>query len=316
MIRRIPVILDGDPGHDDAIAWVLASASPLLDIRAVTSVCGNQTIEKTTYNAGRIMALIGLDVPLAMGRSKPLVADAIVAPTVHGSSGLDGPALPEPKRRPADKDACVLMAEVLEESEEPVVLIPTGPLTNVAALLLLYPALKPKIRAIYLMGGGIRSGNWTPAAEFNILVDPEAADIVFKSGLPITMAGLDVTERALVFPEDFERIRAVGNPVAKVVAEWLDFFYEFHRNIGYSGAPVHDAVAVAALIRPEIMTMRNMYVAIETTGDYCRGMTVGDPLGILRQPANARVILDIDREAFVDLLVEAAEHYKKGGERA
>ncbi len=311
MKNKIPVILDGDPGHDDAIAWVLANASPLLEIKAVTSVCGNQTIQKTTYNAGRIMTLVGLDVPLAMGRVKPLVADAIIAPTVHGNSGLDGPALPEPKNKPVEIDACTLMAQVLEESDEPVVLIPTGPLTNVATLLLLYPQLKPKIRHIYMMGGGIDFGNWTPAAEFNILVDPEAADVVFTSGIPITMAGLDVTEKALVFPEDFERIRAVGNPVAKVVAEWLDFFYGFHRSIGYAGAPVHDAVAVAALIKPEMMTMVEMYVEIETTGDYCRGATVGDKLGVLGKPANARVIMGIDRQKFVDLLVEAAEHYGK-----
>ncbi len=310
-IKKIPVILDGDPGHDDAIAWVLATASPLLDIKAVTSVCGNQTIQKTTYNAGRIMTLVGLNVPLAMGRVKPLVADAIIAPTVHGNSGLDGPALPEPANKPVDIDACTMMAQVLEASNEPVVLIPTGPLTNVATLLLLYPHLKNKIRHIYLMGGGIDFGNWTPAAEFNILVDPEAADVVFRSGVPITMAGLDVTEKALVFPEDFERIRAVGNPVAKVVAEWLDFFYGFHRSIGYPGAPVHDAVAVAALIKPEIMTMVDMYVEIELTGDYCRGTTVGDKLGVLGKPANVRVIMGIDRLKFVDLLVEAAQHYGK-----
>jgi len=310
-VKKIPVILDGDPGHDDAIAWVLATASPLLDIKAVTSVCGNQTIQKTTYNAGRIMTLVGLNVPLAMGRVKPLVADAIIAPTVHGNSGLDGPALPEPANKPLDIDACTMMAQVLEASEEPVVLIPTGPLTNVATLLLLYPHLKNKIRHIYLMGGGIDFGNWTPAAEFNILVDPEAADVVFRSGVPITMAGLDVTEQALVFPEDFERIRAVGNPVAKVVAEWLDFFYGFHRSIGYPGAPVHDAVAVAALIKPEIMTMVDMYVEIELTGDYCRGTTVGDKLGVLGKPANAHVIMGIDRLKFVDLLVEAAQHYGK-----
>jgi len=311
MIKRIPVILDGDPGHDDAIAWVLAAASPMLDIKAVTSVCGNQTIQKTTYNAGRIMTLVGLHVPLAMGRVKPLVADAIIAPTVHGNSGLDGPALPEPADKPVDTDAATLMAQILEESCEPVVLIPTGPLTNIASLLLLYPHLRSKIRHIYLMGGGIDFGNWTPAAEFNILVDPEAADIVFRSGVPITMAGLDVTEKALVFPEDFERIRALNNPVATVVAEWLDFFYGFHRSIGYPGAPVHDAVAVAALIKPEIMTMVDMYVAVELAGDYCRGTTVGDKLGVLNKPSNARVIMGIDREAFVDLLAEAAAHYGK-----
>ena len=311
MTKKIPVILDGDPGHDDAIAWVLAAASPMLDIKAVTSVCGNQTIEKTTYNAARIMTLAGLNVPLAMGRVKPLVADAIIAPTVHGDSGLDGPALPEPKIKPVEMDACTLMAQILEESSEPVVLIPTGPLTNVATLLLLYPHLKPKIKHIYLMGGGIDFGNWTPAAEFNILVDPEAADVVFTSGVPITMAGLDVTEQALVFPEDFERIRALHNPVATVVAEWLDFFYGFHRSLGYPGAPVHDAVAVAALLRPEMMTMQEMFVAVELTGDYCRGTTVGDKLGVLNRPANARVIMGIDRKAFVDLLAEAAAHYGK-----
>lgn len=236
-MKKIPIILDGDPGHDDAIAWMLANASPLLDIRAVTSVCGNQTIEKTTYNALRIMTLIGLRAPMARGRTGPLVSEPIVAPTVHGKSGLDGPDLPEPAFEPLEMSAVELMAKVLSESAEPVTLVPTGPLTNVAALLLAHPELKSKIREISLMGGGIHHGNWTPAAEFNILVDPEAADLVFRSGIPIIMAGLDVTEQALVFPEDFERIRALGNPVATVVAEWLDFFYGFHRAKGYPGAP-------------------------------------------------------------------------------
>ncbi len=312
MGHRIPVILDGDPGHDDAIAWVLANASTMLDIRAVTSVCGNQTIQKTTYNAGRVMTLIGLEAPLAKGRTKPLIAEPIIAPTVHGQSGLDGPALPEPKNRPVDMDACALMARVLEESAEPVALIPTGPLTNVAALLLLYPQLKPKIRHIYLMGGGAAYGNWTPAAEFNILVDPEAADVVFRSGLPITMAGLDVTEKAMVFPEDFERIRALNNPVSTVVAEWLDFFYNFHRSLGYEGAPVHDAVAVAALVKPELMTIRELYIEIELTGDYCRGATVADWHNAKKRAPNIHCILDIDRRGFVDLLVEAARSYGKG----
>lgn len=311
-MKQIPVILDGDPGHDDAIAWVLASASPMLSIKAVTSVCGNQTIEKTTYNAARILTLLGLDAPLAAGRVKPLVADPIIAPTVHGQSGLDGPALPEPKNAPLEMDACALMAQALTESDEPVVLIPTGPLTNVASLLLLYPALKERIAHIYMMGGGIDYGNWSPAAEFNILVDPEAADVVFRSGVPITMAGLDVTEKALVYPADFERIRALGNPVSKVVAEWLDFFYNFHRSLGYPGAPVHDAVAVAALVRPELMTINPYYVQIETTGDYCRGATVGDKYGVLHREPNVNCIMDIDRAGFVDLLVEAASRFGEG----
>ena len=156
MTKPIPVILDGDPGHDDAIAWVLAKASPQLKILAVTSVCGNQIIEKTTYNAQRIMALIGLDVPIAKGVSRPLIAEPIIAPVVHGQSGLDGPPLPEPVTQLSPLSAVELMAKTIAESDEPVTLIPTGPLTNVAGLLLAHPELKPKIAQISLMGGGVK----------------------------------------------------------------------------------------------------------------------------------------------------------------
>jgi len=307
--KKIPVILDGDPGHDDAIAWVVANASPLLDIRAVTTVCGNQTLEKTTYNARRICTLIGLDAPIAMGRPRPLFTDPMVAPNVHGQTGLDGPVLPEPKMEVEKVSAVELMARILRESDEKITLIPTGPLTTIASLLLTHPELKDKIAHIYMMGGGIAYGNWTPAAEFNILVDPEAADIVFNSGLPITMAGLDVTEKALVFPEDFARVKAVGGKVAEVVAEWLEFFYIFHKNKGYTGAPVHDAVAVAALIKPEIMQFRDMHVDIETYGEFCKGTTVGDIMGVTGREPNARVILGIDREAFVELIIDSVRAY-------
>lgn len=308
-MKKIPIILDGDPGHDDAIAWVLANASPLLDIRAVIASCGNQTVDKTTYNARRVCTLIGLHVPMAMGRVRPLLADAIIAPTVHGESGLDGPVLPEPDFDVVDMDAVSLIAKVVQESDEPITLVPTGPLTNIASFLLAYPELKGKIKQISLMGGGVQYGNWTPAAEFNILVDPEAADIVFRSGIPIIMAGLDVTEKAMIFPEDFERIRALGNPVAVIVAEWLEFFYQFHRGLGYAGAPVHDAVAVAALIKPEIMEMHDLYVQIETKGDFCRGATVADFNHSLDKAPNAKVLMGIDRQGFVDLLAEAIATY-------
>ena len=307
MIKR-PIILDGDPGHDDAIAWMLAKSSPLLEIRAVTSVSGNQTIEKTTYNARRVCTLLGLDAPIAMGRPRPLIAAPMNAPSVHGQTGLDGPALPEPAVALCGCTAAELMARTLRESAEPVTLVPTGPLTNVAALLLAHPELKSKIAEISLMGGGIAHGNWTAAAEFNILVDPEAADIVFRSGLPIRMSGLDVTLKALIFPEDFERIRAVGNRVAQVVADWLEFFYEFHRKLGYAGAPVHDAVAVAALLHPELLETKPLYVEIETQGEYCRGATVGTA----RKAPNALVNVGIDRDGFADLLVQAVAAYGEG----
>lgn len=309
-MNRLPVILDGDPGHDDAIAWMLAKSSPRLDIRAVTSVAGNQTIEKTTYNARRVCALLGIDAPVAMGKPAPLLAEPMNAPSVHGQSGLDGPVLPEPQGELCPLSAVELMAKVLKESESPVGIVSTGPQTNVAALLLAHPELKEKIKVISLMGGGIAHGNWTPAAEFNILVDPEAAKIVFESGVPILMSGLDVTLKALVFPTDFARIRAVGNRVAQVVADWLEFFYGFHKNLGYAGAPVHDAVAVAALLRPELLRCRDLCVQIETKGEYCRGATVGHT----RSAPNARVFDAIDRQGFVDLLVQAVQSY--GEERA
>ena len=311
-MKKIPVILDGDPGHDDAIAWVLANSRPELDILAVTTVGGNQTLAKTTYNAGRILSLIGLNVPLAGGRSKPLLADLIVAPGVHGVTGLDGPELPEPARDVVEEEAVELMARLLEKSDVPIVLVPTGPLTNIASLLLLRPDLKEKIDHIYMMGGGITKGNWTAAAEFNILVDPEAADIVFRSGVPVTMAGLDVTEQALVRPEDIERINSVGNDVARIVAGWLEFFYQFHQPLGYEGAPVHDAVAIVAMVRPELLKMREMYVEVELQGDYTRGATVGDYYGLLGQKPNAKCIMDIDREAFIELLIESVASYGEG----
>lgn len=307
--HKIPVILDGDPGHDDAIAWTLARTSPMLDIRAVTSCCGNQTIEKTTYNALRVCTLIGLNVPVARGCPRPLLEEPMNAPSVHGESGLDGPALPEPAFAPEEMNAVELMAKVLRESDEPVTIVATGPQTNVAALLLAHPELKSKIARISLMGGGIAYGNWTPAAEFNILVDPEAAKIVFESGLPITMAGLDVTEKALILPEDFTRIAALGNPVADIVAKWLEFFYIFHKNIGYDGAPMHDPCAVMALIHPEIFDIRPMYVQIETEGELCKGTTVGDSFGTTGHAPNADCILGVDRKKFADILVEAMKFY-------
>lgn len=308
-MKKIPVILDGDPGHDDAIAWVLANSRQELVILAVTTVGGNQTLAKTTYNAGRVMSLIGLDVPRAAGRAKPLLCDLIVAPGVHGVTGLDGPGLPEPARDIVEEEAVELMARLLETSDEPIVLVPTGPLTNIASLLLLRPDLKEKIKHIYMMGGGITKGNWTAAAEFNILVDPEAADIVFRSGLPITMAGLDVTEKALVHPEAIERIRSVGNEIARIVAGWLEFFYQFHQPLGYEGAPVHDAVAIVAIVRPDLLTMCEMYVEVELIGEYTRGATVGDIYGYLGRKPNVTCIMDIDREAFIDLLVESVASY-------
>lgn len=311
----IPVICDCDPGHDDAIMLLLAAASPKLKILAVTTSCGNQTIEKTTYNALRVCTLLGLTVPVGKGNPKPLFGEPITAPNIHGQSGLDGPMLPEPKLELSPLPAVELMAQTLHDSDDPVTIISTGPMTNTALLLLLHPELKPKIRQISLMGGGLAHGNWTPAAEFNILVDPEAADIVFRSGIPIIMAGLDVTLKALITMPDIERIRTIGGEVSRVTAEWLEFFYRFHREIGYTGAPLHDPVAAAVLIRPDLFEIRSMFVQVETQGEYCRGATVGAPIHGLDSSfvPNAQCIVGLDRQGFVDLLCQAVSCY--GGRR-
>ena len=308
-MKKIPVILDGDPGHDDAIAWTLAASSPQLDILAVSTVAGNVSLDKTTLNSRKIWTLLGKDVAIARGAVKPLFTEHIAAPSVHGESGLDGPDLPAPAIELQELNALDLMAQILREAEEPVTIVPTGPLTNVALLLLTHPELKEKIAHICFMGGGAAYGNWTPAAEFNILVDPEAAYVVFHSGLPLTMCGLDVTEQALVKPADIERMRKIDNPVARIVAEWLDFFYLFHKAKGYSGAPVHDAVAVIALTNPEILTMRPCFVDVELSADYCRAATVADPYGVWGQEANMNVVMGIDRDKFIDLLCESLESY-------
>lgn len=308
-MSKIPIILDGDPGHDDAIAWVFAKADPGLDIRLVSSVAGNQTIEKTTYNMRRICTLLGIDAPQVRGAVKPVTADPVTAGNWHGDSGLDGPVMPEPVYPLEDMPAVDLMAKVILESEEPVIIFPTGPLTNVAQLLMIHPEVKDKIRRISLMGGGVTHGNWKPAAEFNIVEDPEAAWTVFHSGIPITMCGLDVTEKAIIRPDDFPRIRGVGNQAAEIVTGWLEFFYKYPMGIGYDGAPVHDPCAVLAVTHPEIFTMKDYYVDIELGGEYTRGATVADFKGGLGKEPNATVVLSIDRDRYIDLLVEALHAY-------
>ncbi|WP_421171985.1 pyrimidine-specific ribonucleoside hydrolase RihA [Aeromonas sp. 601115] len=302
----LPVILDCDPGHDDAIALILALASPELKVLAVTTSAGNQTPDKTLNNALRILTLLGRDdIPVAAGAPKPLARELIIADNVHGESGLDGPKLPDPAFAPQAMTGLELMAKCLRESLEPVTLVPTGPLTNIALLLAAHPELKGKIARIVLMGGAAGAGNWTPAAEFNIYVDPEAADMVFKSGIPITMCGLDVTHEAQVMDEDIERVRAITNPVAQCVAGLLDFFMIYHRDPkwGFAGAPLHDPCTIAWLLAPELFHGVECRVDIETSGEHTVGMTVVDRYGLTGKPANALVLLGLDRPGFIDLLV-------------
>ena len=309
----LPFILDCDPGHDDAIALVLALASPELEVKAVTSSAGNQTPDKTLRNVLRMLTLLKRsDIPVAGGAVKPLMRDLIIADNVHGETGLDGPALPEPGFAPQECTAVELMAKVLRESPEPVTLVATGPQTNVALLLNSHPELHAKIARIVIMGGAMGLGNWTPAAEFNIYVDPEAAEIVFQSGIPVVMAGLDVTHRAQIMADDIERFRAINNPVARTVAELLDFFMEYHKTEkwGFQGAPLHDPCTIAWLLKPEIFTTARRWVGVETQGKYTQGMTVVDYFMLSGNEPNTDIMLDIDRQAFVDLLAERLAFYQ------
>jgi len=310
-MRQIPVIMDCDPGHDDAIALIMAFASEKLDVRAVTTSAGNQTPEKTLNNALRILDYIGVDVPVAQGAKRPLLRELEVAPEVHGESGLEGPEIPDAVSKPVDMTAIDLMRKVIMESDEKITLIPTGPLTNIAMLFLAYPEVKEKIEQISLMGGAAYGGNWTPAAEFNILVDPEAAKIVYDSGLPIIMAGLDATHKAIIQKEEVEELRSLNTKVGIFVAELLDFFVKFHDEVwNMEGSPLHDPCAVAYLIAPEIFQWEQYAVSIETQGEFTTGMTVVDFNRQTGRDENVKVLLDVERRKFVDLVVELVSKYK------
>jgi inosine-uridine nucleoside N-ribohydrolase len=300
-----PVLIDCDPGHDDAIALLLALASPEVQLLGVTTVSGNQTLDKTTANAIRVLEFVGRgDVPVAAGADRPLVRERFVAAHVHGDSGLDGPALPPPEKAPEPDHAVDFLAARILGSSEPVTLVPVGPLTNVGLLLARYPEVSRNLAEVVVMGGAIAEGNVTPAAEFNVWADPEAAWRVFRSGLDMTMVGLDVTHKALLGPAHGERLRDAGR-AGTLVAELLDFFNVYHRKTyGFDGSPIHDAVAVAQVVRPGIVETLERNVEIETESELCRGRTVVDLWRRTGREPNARVGVGIDAEGFLELLVE------------
>lgn len=314
MNKKIPIVIDCDPGHDDAMAILWALASPQLELRAVTTVAGNQTIEKVTTNAIKVLTKAGrLDIPVAMGAKTPLIRKLVVGgEVVHGSSGLEGPVLPECGFAPSKLTALELLIQTLEEAEEKITLIPIGPLTNIATLLIVRPDLKEKIERLSIMGGGAYMGNWTPAAEYNIWADPEAAKVVFHAGLPIIMAGLDVTHKAYITREENEELRAQGNELSVFAAELIDYFSRYHYEVeGFPGCTMHDPTAVAALLYPEIFTGVTCNVDVETTGELTTGMTVVDTIGYKEKifgekvEKNTTVLFGVDRPKYVKAFLEA-----------
>lgn len=308
-MKRIPVIIDCDPGLDDVVALVMAFASEKLDVKAVTVVGGNQTLEKVSNNALKTLSYIEVDVPVGLGCKGPLVRKLVTAGEVHGDDGLYGIKLPEARLKADKLHAVDLIAKVLMESEEKVTLIPLGPLTNIAMFIHRYPELTHKIERMTLMGGAVNGGNCTPSAEFNIYVDPEAADIVFRSGIPITMVGLNATHRSPVLRDDINRIAAIDNKIAKLVAEMLDNLSKYHLKDGIDGCFLHDPVAVCGVINPELLTTELLYTAIELKGEYTRGATVVDLQNSWGLEKNVDVALDVDRKIFIDELIKSVEKY-------
>jgi len=303
-----PIIIDTDPGQDDAVAILLALASPQLDVLGITTVAGNVPQPLVTTNALKLCELVGrTDVPVFAGAHHPLVRELFTAEYVHGPSGIDGTDLPDPVTTVQSKHAVDFIIDTcLAAGSEGVTLCPVGPLTNIASAIAREPTIIPKIREIALMGGGFfEGGNTTPVAEFNIYVDPDAAALVFNSGVPITMFPLDVTHKALVLPEDLDRLRAIDTPVGEAVAGMLGF-YERHdvKKYGIDGAPLHDPCVIAYLIDAELFSGKACRVDVETESELTVGQTVVDWWGVTGSAPNAMVMSDVDRQGFMDLVID------------
>ncbi|MDG4648481.1 nucleoside hydrolase [Roseibacterium sp. SDUM158017] len=305
MARKI--IIDTDPGQDDAVAILLALASPEeIDVLGITAVAGNVPLELTQKNARKICELAGRsDVPVFAGCAAPMTRKLVTAEHVHGKTGLDGTDLPDPKMPLQEAHAVDFIVETLRrEPSGTVTLCPIGPLTNIATAFRRAPDIVGRVQEIVLMGGAyFEVGNITPAAEFNIYVDPEAADIVFRSGVPITVMPLDVSHKALTTRPRIEAFRALGTEVGRAVAEWTDFFERFDMaKYGSEGAPLHDPCVIAYLIRPSLFTGRHVNVEIECASELTRGMTVADWWGVTDRQPNATFMGDLDDAGFYDLL--------------
>lgn len=306
MTRKI--IIDTDPGQDDALAILLALGAPELDILGITCVAGNVPLALTTINARKICELAGRpDIKVFAGCDRPLERTLVTAEHVHGKTGLDGVDLPEPRMPLQPEDAVSFIIDSLRAaSDRSITLVPIGPLTNIATALQRAPDIAPKIAEIVLMGGAyFEVGNITPTAEFNIYVDPEAAQIVFGAGIPLTVMPLDVTHKAVTYPKWVEGFRTQGTELGLAVAGWTGFFERFDKEkYGSQGAPLHDPCTIAYLIAPDLFSGRHINVEIEVSSPLTLGMTVADWWGVTDRAANATFMKDIDANGFFALLTE------------
>ena len=308
-MNPIPVLLDCDPGHDDAIAILLALGSPAVDLLGITTTFGNCRVDKATYNAQRILALAGRsDVPVATGAAAPLAGEAHIGDFIHGATGIDGPDLPEPLAPPVELGAVEFLHTSLLAAPAHVTVVATGPITNVATLLRDHPEVGERIAEIVFMGGSTERGNTTPAAEFNAYADPEALDVVLTSGLPIRMVGLNLSHQALATPEVVARMRAMDHPVGRACADLMGFFGGTYSDVfDFAAPPVHDPCTIAALIDPGMITWHKSFVAVETEGRWTRGATVVDLHGRIDEPPNVQVGITLDVDGYWELVLDALD---------
>lgn len=304
------IILDCDPGHDDAIAIMMAGKHPELELLGVTVVAGNQTLEKTAKNALKVCQYLDLDVPVCAGYDRPMVRSQIVAPNIHGESGMEGHVFGPLTKELDERHAVDFLIETLLASDGDITLVPTGPLTNVAMAMRREPKIVEKIDQIVLMGGAYELGNVTPAAEFNIYADPEAAHVVFHSGCTVVMMGLDLTRQVKCYPSIVERMKAINTGAAALFANLMTFYNKMEFQVfGLEGGPLHDPTCVAYLIDPSCMETKPMYTEVELRSELCYGRTVCDYFGVMNQEPNVQVCTKIDPDKFWDIVEECIRLY-------
>ena len=309
-MQKEKIILDCDPGHDDAVAIMLAAINPKIELLGITVVAGNQKLEKTVNNALKVCNHLNLDVPVYSGMSRPMIREQLIADDIHGETGLDGPKFEELKIKAEDKHAVNFIIDTLMNSDEKVTLVPTGPLTNIGMAIRFEPRIIEKINRIVLMGGSYQLGNMTPAAEFNILADPDAAHIVFSSGVKIVMMGLDLTRQASATKEVVEKIKSLNNKASKLFVDLMEFFAASQKNVfGWSAPPVHDPTTIAYIIDPECIEVKPMFCVIELWSEKSYGRTLCDYFGILKKEPNVDVAVKLDFDKFWNLVYENLKLY-------
>lgn len=304
------IILDCDPGHDDAVAIILAGKNPKIELLGITVVAGNQTLENTQRNALNIVQCLGLDVPVYAGCGQPMIREKMTAGDIHGESGLDGPVFAPLTRTLEPEHAVSYIVKTLMESDTPITMVTTGPMTNLGMAIRMEPRIVDKIERIVLMGGAYTNGNVTPAAEFNIIADADAAYVCFTSGCPITMVGLDVTRKALCYPDIVARMDKVGNKASKLFVDLMQHFCKSQEEVfGWEGGPLHDPITIAYLIDPTVLTTKPMHAEIDIRSTQSYGRTNCDYFGYLKKEPTADVAIDIDVEKFWNMIEEGLHLY-------